>query len=167
MLVTNINFMKKYLSTILLLLSFIHVCLSQTNEKDSFLEIISSELKENDSLDIEIKYREQIGSLGYYVGKILIQSKEERLVFYHVSSNPKRKSEGFQANNKNILKLIKDFETNGKKCKEKPCGITRGEHGFGIKLKINDKETEFTFCKAEYDGLDILIQQIVLLKEKN
>lgn len=85
--------MIKYIFTILLIFSFINVCLSQNDEKDKFSEIISSSINENDSIHIEIKYREQIGSLGNYVGKILINVKAEKLIFCHISSNPKRKFE--------------------------------------------------------------------------
>ncbi|WP_221257884.1 hypothetical protein [Flavobacterium okayamense] len=160
--------MKKYLFIIIAIFCFINVCSSQIDEKDIFSEIISSNINENDSIHIEIKYREQIGCLGNYVGKILINVKAEKLIFCHISSNPKRKFEGFQTANKNILKLVRDFEINGKKSKKRPCGtILAEQHGFEIYLKINDKETEFTFCKFEYDGLDILLQKLVSLKEKN
>ena len=149
-------------------MSFINICSSQTDEKDKFSEIISSNLKVNDSIHIEIKYREQIGCLGNYVGKILIKVKAEKLIFCHISSNPKRKFEGFQTANNNIVEIVRDFEINGKKSKKRPCGTIPAEaHGFEINLKINDTETEFTFCKFEYDGLDILLNELVSLKEKN
>ena len=160
--------MKKYLFIIILIFCFINVCSSQTDEKDKFSEIISSNINENDSIHIEIKYREQIGSIGYYGGKILIKVKEEKLYFGHISSNPKRKFEHFQTTPKNILELVRDFEINGKKSKKRPCGtILSEQHGFEISLRINDKKTEFTFCKFEYDGLDILLLKLVSLKEKN
>lgn len=160
--------MKKYLYTIIFLFSFIIFCHSQTDKKDNFSEIISSNINENDLIDIEIKYREQIGCLGNYVGKILLKLKDGKLIFCHISSNPKRKFEGFQTSNKNIIELIRDFEINGKQSKKRPCGIILAEsHGFKINLKINNKETEFTFCKIEYDGLDILLQKIISMKEKN
>lgn len=160
--------MIKYIFTILLIFSFINVCSSQTDEKDKFSEIISSNINESDSIHIEIKYREQIGCLGNYVGKILIYVKAEKLIFCHISSNPKRKFEGFQTVNKNILEIVRDFEINGKKSKKKPCGTIPAEtHGFEINLKINDKVSEFTFCKFEYNGLDILLQKLVSLKEKS
>lgn len=74
----------------------------------------------------------------------------------------------FQTVNKNILEIVRDFEINGKKSKKRPCGTIPAEtHGFEINFKINDKVTEFTFCKFEYNGLDILLQKLVSLKEKS
>ena len=157
--------MKLHLKLIILFLLPI-ICFSQTDEEQKYTEIISNDFKGNDSLSIKIIYKEQIGCLGSYVGKINIKTLNGRLFFSHLSSNQETKSENFWATDKNTIDLIMEFETIGKKSKKR-CGGFVGGTGYQVDLWINEKETKFGYCKKEFDGLGILIERITELKEKN
>ncbi len=157
--------MKPHLKFILLFFLPIF-CFAQTDKQIKHAEIISHGFKESDSLSIKIIYKEQIGCIGSYVGRIIIKTSNTRLSFSHISSNQETKSEHFLATDKKTIDLITEFETLAKKSKG-VCGGYVGGTGYEIEMWINGRETKFGYCKKEYDGLEILIKQITKLKVKN
>lgn len=156
--------MKPYLLIILLLIVPLF-CHSQTENNKSGAEIISNRFKETDSLAILIMYKEQIGCLGSFRGKIKIKTIDGRIYFSHISTNQDTRNDFFWAQKTNLIALIKDFETTAKKSKS-ICGGYVGGTGYQIELTINKSETKFGYCKREFDALGNLIERITALREK-
>ena len=133
---------------------------------NTYSEIISQKFHNTDSLSVQIIYKELNGCIDLRIGRIDIKQKNGKMIFAHIPTDEQSEYEHFNGKDNGIIDLIIAFEKEAKESKSK-CGGIAGGTGYEINLKINQEETNFEFCKEEYDGINKLINQIRILKQKN
>ncbi len=128
-------------------------------------EIISQKFHNVDSLSIQIIYKELTGCTDLRIGRINIKRKNGNIVFAHLPTNEESEFEHFSGKDNGLIDLIIAFEKEAKESKSM-CGGIAGGTGYEIDLTINEEETKFGFCKAQYDGINELVSEIRILEQK-
>ncbi|MAQ41958.1 MAG: hypothetical protein CMH15_13100 [Mesonia sp.] len=120
----------------------------------------------SDSLVININYRVLEGCLGHFRGRIKIKTYDDKFHFFHEYFGDNYTVEVFEGRKENIIKKVEQLEVNSKKS-IKSCGGTSGGTAYHFNMCINNsEETEFGYCKSEYDGLAYFLSKMRNLKTK-
>ena len=149
----SINSMHS-ITTIVLIASFLVGCAVQ-KEVTRGPEILSSKYYETDSVTILFTYRDVTSCIDDHMSKrisLYILHGRSFLKHHDTIMSKVGPIEG------SILEEVVTFEENAKT--KRGCGGYVGGHGVLVTMVINGAETEFGYCKDDWDGIGDLVSSI-------
>lgn len=128
-------------------------------------KIISENFTGKKINNLEIVYTKQNDSIEIQIGKITIKAFNDKFLFHHLSFEKNDSIKSFWGNNIDLTNIIYDFENQSYKNNSKWIDVNCGT-GVAITMKIDNLKTEFSYCEDRYDGLNVLISNLVEHKKK-
>jgi hypothetical protein len=141
------------ITKIVLIASFLFGCAVQ-KERTSGPETLSSKYYETDSVTIQLTYRDLTSCIDdqtYQRISLYIMHGKSFLLHHDTTMRKIGPIEG------SILNEVVAFEENAKN--QRGCGGYGGGHGVLVTMLINGTETEFGYCKDDWDGIGHAIEE--------